>query len=131
MTAATAQQLTAEQIKKIALAENAVAKADAALKAAIVERDKVRDRYRVRITEQSLEKADAGKDVRIARSSRYLVRVTRFTGGNRFSLKGYLEAGHKLTAAMRQHISPGGLQERWTVKDLKGPPKPGSVEPVE
>jgi len=124
------RKLGAREVRVIADAENRVQKLDAALKAAKRDREEVRARYRDRITEFSEEKDDAGKDVRVAVAGGYLVRVTRFMGAQRFGLRGYLEAGHKITAAMREHLSEPEEQERWTVKNLAGPPKPGSVEPA-
>lgn len=124
------KKLTAEQARLIAGAENRVEKLSAQLEVAKEERDELRDRYAARINQPSTDPDDADKDVKVARAGGWEIRVTTFTGGESFSLKKYRELGHKITAAMRDAISPGREQKRWTVKRLEGPYKPGSVEPA-
>jgi hypothetical protein len=68
--------------------------------------------------------------VRVATAGGWHLRVTRFSGGERFSLKNFKAAGHKITKAMREHITPGSPQVRVTVKRVDGPTKPGAVEPA-
>lgn len=127
MTATAQPTLRAEQAKKLVLAEVKAAKLKAELKAAERERDDLRERYKPRLL-PSTKKDDAGKDVLEAEVGGFLIRVSSFKGGDRFSLSDYLTAGHKLTAAMREHVSAGGPQERWSWKDLRGPRRPDAVE---
>jgi hypothetical protein len=127
MTATAQPTLSAAQAKALVLAEVAVGKLEAELDAAKQEREKLRKRYKVRL-QPSTEKKDRGKDVVQAEAGGFLIRCSTFTGGSRFSLKSYIEAGHKITAAMRDHISPGDQQERWSWKDLRGPRRPDAVE---
>lgn len=130
-TAAPAKpKLTAAQARKIAEAENLVAKLRAQLEQAETEAKEIRARYDDRITEPSDDPRDAGKNVRIARAGGWEIRVSTFTGGDTFSLKTYLSKGHKITPAMKQALTPGAERKRWTVKRLAGPYKPGSVEPA-
>jgi hypothetical protein len=130
MTATTAkreQRLSAAQAKTIALAENAVQKLDAAIKAARKKRDEIRDRYRHRIPKIA-DPEDAGRDVRQVEVGNYRIRVSRYSSGRSFSLKDYTAAGNPVTPAMAPFVSEGAEREKWTVTDLRGPIKPGAVE---
>ena len=129
MTAtASKPKLTAEQARKLAEAEIALAQARAVLEQREKAAKELRDRYRGRLA-PSDDPKDAGKDVLVGEAGGWQIRVTSFMGGDYFSLKDYLAAGNKITAAMRAFVTRGQRRERWTVKRTKGPYKPGSVEP--
>ena len=128
MTTATRKKLSAAQAIAWATAEVAALQAKAALDAAKKKCGELRERYEDRL-EPSTDPDDAGKDVKVAVAGGWQIRFTRFTGGERFSLTDYRKAGGKITKAMAEHISPGSPQVRVTVKRVKGPAKPGAVEP--
>lgn len=118
--------LTAEQARKLAGAEEAVARAKddltagtarlvAELKevakpwqdkvtAAERDRDRLRARYRPRLT--------VGQAVR-AGGVRVLLDQVR--GNRTFRVAQYLDAGHPLTKQMEPHYNPGRPADRWTV----------------
>jgi hypothetical protein len=122
------KKLSATQAVLWATAEVAVLQAKAAWEAAKAEAEKLRARYEDRL-EPSADPKDAGKDVKVGVAGGWQIRFTRFTGGERFSIKEYRAAGHKVTPEMRPFISAGDPQVRVTVKRVKGPTKPGAVEP--
>jgi hypothetical protein len=128
MTTATRKKLSAAQAIAWATAEVAALQAKAALDAARAKCAELRERYEDRL-ERSDDPKDADKDVKVGTAGGWQIRLTRFTGGERFSLTGYREAGGEITEAMKPHISPGSPQMRVTVKRVKGPTRPGAVEP--
>lgn len=128
MSTATRKKLSAAQAVAWATAEVAALQAKAALAAAQEKCSEMRVRYEERLAPSSDPK-DAGKDVKIGGAGGWQIRLTRFTGGERFSLTSYREAGGKITPLMAEHITPGSPQVRVTVKRTKGPAKPGAVEP--
>lgn len=128
MTTATRKKLSAAQAVAWATAEVAAQQAKAALTAATERCAEMRARYEERL-EPSDDPKDVDKDVKVAVAGGWQIRLTRFTGGERFSLSEYRKAGGKITKAMEPHVSPGSPQVRVTVKRLKGPTKPGAVEP--
>lgn len=127
-TAAEPKKLTAAIAIKWATAEVELLQA----KAKVTElEEKVAD-YRKRYADRlapSDDPKDAGKDIKVGRAGGWQIRVAHFTGGERFSLKDYRTAGHKITAAMKPFVNPGSPQIRVTVRRLAGPTKPGAVEP--
>ena len=129
MTTATRRKLSAAQAIAWATAEVAALQAKAALAAAQEKCSEMRARYEERL-EPSTDPKDADKHVKVGTAGGWQIRMTRFTGGERFSLTSYREAGGKITKAMEPHISPGSPQVRVTVKRTKGPAKPGAVEPT-
>ncbi len=128
MTTATRKKLSAAQAIAWATAEVAALQAKAALDAAKERCKELRERYEERL-EPSTDPKDADKDVKVAVAGGWQIRFTRFIGGERFSLTDYREAGGEITEGMKPHISPGSPQVRVTVKRVKGPTKPGAVEP--
>ena len=128
MTTATRKKLSAPQAIAWATAEVAALQAKAAWKTAVEKCETLRARYEHRL-EPSTDPKDADKNVKIGIAGGWQIRFTRFTGGERFSLTDYREAGGEITEAMQPHISPGSPQVRVTVKRIKGPTKPGAVEP--
>lgn len=122
------RRLSAAQAVAWATAEVAALQAKAALEAAKERCDGLRARYEERL-EPSTHPDDAGKNVKVAIAGGWQIRFTRFTGGERFSLTTYRKAGGLITEAMAPHVSPGSPQVRVTVKRVKGPTKPGAVEP--
>lgn len=129
MTDTTRKKLSAAQAIAWATAEVAVLQAKAKLEGLRAAADVLRARYEPRL-QPSDDAKDADKNVKVAVAGGWQIRLTRFTGGERFSLTGYREAGSKITEAMKPHVSPGSPQVRVTVKRTKGPTKPGAVEPT-
>lgn len=129
MPTATRKKLSATQAKAWATAEVLLLQAKSAVEAARAKCDEMRERYEERL-EPSDDPKDAGKDVKVATAGGWHIRFTRFTGGERFSLTSYREDGGEITEEMKAHISPGSPQVRVTVKRVKGPTKPGAVEPA-
>lgn len=128
MTTGTHKKLSKAQAIAWATAEIAAQQAKAKL-GELTEACKVlRARYEDRLG-PSTDAADAGKDVKVGAAGGWQIRLTRFTGGERFSLTSYREAGSEITEEMQPHITPGSPQVRVTVKRTKGPTKPGAVEP--
>lgn len=125
----TTKPLTSSQARALVTATVVVGKAKARLEKAKKALAELRARYKPLIP-TSTEPDDEGKDVRQIEVGRWRVRVSTWTAADAFSLKGYREAGHEITAAMREHITPGRTNETWTVTDLEGPTKPGAVEPT-
>lgn len=121
--------LDAEQVRKWATKEVELVQARARVTELAGECDEFRERYEGRMA-PSDDPRDAGKNVKVARAGGWQIRLTRFLGGERFSIRDYRTAGHEVTAAMQDHISPGGEQVKVTPKRLKGPTKPGAVEPA-
>lgn len=128
MSTATRKKLSAAQAIAWATAEVAALQAKAALAAAQEKCSEMRARYEERL-EPSTDPKDADKDVKVGAAGGWQIRLTRFIGGERFSLTSYREAGGKITPQMAEHITPGSPQVRVTVKRTKGPAKPGAVEP--
>ena len=126
--AAPKSTLRAALARDYVLAEVDVAKLEAELEVAKERRDDLRKRVKPKLV-PSAEKDDAGKDVLVGEAGGFRIRVSTFTGGDSFSLAKYLKAGHKITAAMRDALTPGSARERWTWKDVRGPRRPDAVEP--
>ena len=122
-------RLSAEQARKLHDADVAVAKLRAQLKIAEKTLNELEERYHPRIA-LSDDPGEAAKGIRVAEAGGVHVRVAPFTTAERFSLKAYREAGHKITAAMRDCISAGKPAARWTIKAVDGPKKLGAVEPT-
>jgi hypothetical protein len=129
VTTAAAPKLTAATARKLHDAEVAVAQLEAQLKLAREARDELRDRVRPRLA-PAADAEDRAKGILEGRAGGVLVRVAPAVSGESFSLKRYVEAGHRITAAMRDAISPGRPYDRWTVKPAAGPKKLGAVEPA-
>lgn len=123
------KKLSAAQAMAWATAEVALAQARATVDQLKEKTDELRARHEHRL-DPSDDPGDVGKDVKVGRAGGWLIRFTRFAGAARFSMKDYLAAGHPITPQMEQFITPGSPQVRVTVKRLKGPHKPGSVEPA-
>ena len=128
MTTATRKKLSAAQALAWATAEVTLQQLNAKVEQAKTKCAELRARYEERL-EPSTDPDDAGKDVKVAVAGGWQIRLTRFTGGERFSLTSYRKAGGKITKAMEPHVSAGSPQMRVTVKRLAGPTKPGAVEP--
>lgn len=128
-TTPTRKKLSAAQAMAWATAEVAMLQAKAKLDELVEKCKELRARYEPRL-EPSEDPKDADKDVKVATAGGWHIRLTRFTGGDRFSLSDYRKAGGKITKAMEPHITPGAPQMRVTVKRVKGPTKPGAVEPA-
>lgn len=128
MTTATRKKLSAAQAIAWATAEVTLLQVKAAWEQAKAKAEEMRERYEDRL-ERSDDPKDADKDVKVGQAGGWQIRFTRFTGAERFSLKDYRAAGHKVTAAMAPFVSEGAPQVRVTVKRIKGPTKPGAVEP--
>jgi hypothetical protein len=128
MTTATRKKLSAVQAIAWATAEVTLLQVKAAWDQAKAKAEEMRERYEDRL-EPSDDPKDAGKDVKVGQAGGWQIRFTRFTGAERFSLKDYRAAGGKITAAMAPFVSEGAPQVRVTVKRIKGPTKPGAVEP--
>ena len=96
-------QLTSQQARAIAQAEQAVADAKVELQRATEKRDEVRDRSRDRLPLG--EELDVG-GIRIKRIKK--------RAGRRFSLVKYLQK-HKLTKAMEPFVTEAEPYEVWTV----------------
>jgi hypothetical protein len=124
----TRKKLSAAQAIAWATAEVAAQQAKAAWAGAQEKCTELRARYEDRL-EPSTDPGDTGKDVKVGVAGGWQIRFTRFTGGERFLLSDYRKAGGKVTKAMEPYVSPGSPQVRVTVKRLKGPTKPGAVEP--
>lgn len=127
MTTATRKKLSAAQALAWATAEVTLQQLKATVAEAASKCTELRARYEERL-EPSAEPHDAGKDVKVGVAGGWQIRLTRFTGGERFSLSEYRKAGGKITKAMAPHVSPGSPQVRVTVKRIAGPTKPGAVE---
>jgi hypothetical protein len=122
--------LTARDARAIAEAENRVAKLTAQLEQATEERARVRARVLALLPPAA--DADAReRGVRQAIAGGYRVRVSPVDGWETFSLKRYRELGHQLTDEMRAAMNRSRGFNRWTVKPVKGPARPGSVEPAD
>lgn len=121
--------LTAQQVRDWATAEVELIQARERVKVLAARCEDFHERWESKLA-PSDDPKDATKDVKVARAGGWAIRFTRYTGGESFSLKRYAELGHKITAAMREAISPGQPQVKVTVKNLKGPTKPGAVEPA-
>jgi hypothetical protein len=121
------RKLSAAQAMAWATAEVTALQIKATLDAAKKRCDELRARYESRL-QPSTDPDDVDKDVKVATAGGWSIRRTRFTGGERFSLTGYVKAGHDITPEMSAHISAGSPQVRVTVKRVAGPTKPGAVE---
>ncbi|MDQ3721801.1 MAG: hypothetical protein M3376_01755 [Actinomycetota bacterium] len=127
MTTAVRKKLSAAQAIAWATAEVALQQAKAKVGELAEKCTDLRERYEDRL-EPSDDPKDIDKDVKVGKAGGWQIRLTRFVGGDRFSLAGYREAGGKITADMEPHVHPGKPQVRVTVKRLAGPAKPGAVE---
>lgn len=126
---ATPPKLTAAQARAIADADVAVRKLEAQLEIARKTRSELQARHLDRIP-VAIDPDDAAKDIREAEAGGWIIRVSGEIQTESFSLKRYVELGHKVTAAMSEAIKPGKPFRRWTIKRAEGPYKPGSVEPT-
>jgi hypothetical protein len=122
------RRFTARDARAIAIAENRVAKLVAELELATEERARVRARL-LPLLPPSTHADEAEKGVRQASAGGYRVRVSPVDGHDIFSLKRYLERGHQVTEQMREAMNRTRGFDRWTVRPVKGPARPGSVEP--
>lgn len=122
-------KLTAATARKLHDAEVAVAQLKAQLELAEKSRDELRAKVRDRVP-LAADPQDAAKGIREAIAGGVIVRIAPAVSGESFSLKRYVEAGHRITAAMRDAISSGRPYDRWTVKPAAGPKKIGAVEPT-
>jgi hypothetical protein len=129
VTTTAAPKLTAATARKLHDAEVAVAQLEAQLELAKAARAKVREKVLPRVPLSPLPE-EAAKGIRETIAGGVIVRVAPAVSGESFSLKRYVEAGHRITAAMRSAIAPGRPYERWTVKPAAGPKKLGAVEPT-
>ena len=129
MTATAEKKLTASQARKLAKLEARTAQAKAAWESMKRDLDQLHAEYKP-LLPVSTDPDDEGKDVRQLEVGGFRVRVSTFAGGEYFSLKDYRGAGHQVTDEMREHIRDGDERERWTVKDLRGPRGPDSVQPA-
>jgi hypothetical protein len=129
MTATATAKLTAAQARAIAEADVAVKQLEAQLEVAKATRDELRVKHLHRIP-AAVDPDDAAKDIREAQAGGWIIRVSGEIQTESFSLKRYVDLGHKVTAAMREAIKPGKPYRVWTVKRAAGPYKPGSVEPA-
>lgn len=121
---------TARDARAIAEAENRVAKLAAQLELATEERNRVRARVLPRLP-PSADAAEREKGVRQATAGGFRIRVSPVDGHDMFSLKCYLQRGHELTEQMREAMKRTSSFERWTVKPIAGPARPGAVEPAD
>lgn len=128
MTTATAPKLSAEQARRLHDADVAVKRLDAALAEAKKDLGKLKDRYLERIP-VSEDLKEAGKGIRVTTVGGVVIRVAPSVSADSFSLKRYVDAGHAITAAMREAIKAGTPYDRWTIKAAAGPKKLGAVEP--
>lgn len=108
-------KLTADQARRLHEADQAAARARVELERANKKLTELRDRYRPRVP-LSTDKAEREKGVRVTAVAGISVRVTPASSGERFSLSKYKEAGHEITAEMRDAITSGKPYDRWTVK---------------
>jgi hypothetical protein len=122
-------KLTPAGAKALHLADVAVAKLKAQLEQAEKRRAEMQARYRdlVPLSEDADERA---KGIRAAEVGGFKIRIAPVAGSDRFSLKDYLEAGHKITAAMRDAMKRSKPFDRWTIKDVRGPRRADAVEPT-
>jgi len=127
MSTAPRKKLSAAQAIAWATAEVTLSQLKATVAEATKRCTELRERYEDRL-DPSPDVADVDKDVKVAVAGGWQIRLTRFIGGERFSLTAYRTAGGKITKAMAPHISAGSPQVRVTVKRLKGPTRPGAVE---
>lgn len=124
------RRFTARDARAIAEAENRVAKLAAQLELATEERSRVRARL-LPLLPPSADAAERDKGVRQATAGGFRVRVSPVAGHDMFSLKRYLQRGHELTEQMREAMNRTRGFERWTVKPVAGPARPGAVEPAD
>jgi hypothetical protein len=129
MTVATAPKLSADQARKLHDADVAVKRLRAQLDAQEKHLRELQDRYRERIP-VSDDADEAAKGIRITTVGGVVIRVAPAVSADSFSLKRYVDAGHQITAAMREAIRPGKPYDRWTIKAAAGPKKLGAVEPT-
>jgi hypothetical protein len=111
--------ITADQAKDLLEAEASVQTLKAELEAAEEKRQELRKELRSRVP-LSRDKDEKGKRIRSVAIGGIKVRITPSMSGERFSLKRYREAGHKITKEMRQAITSGRPYDRWTVKKASG-----------
>ena len=98
-------KLTARMARALAAADADVRRLEDQLRAAQERRDVLRARYRPRITTGAAVRAGGLR-----------ILVTKGSSGRRFSLKGYLAAGNKITAEMRPHVSQPTYYDLWSIK---------------
>lgn len=115
---ATKTKLSAKRAQALLDAEQTVRRRRAELEAAEEDLDVQRRKCRPQLP-ASTHRDDKGKRVRALTIGGVSIRVTPAMTGERFSLKRYKEAGHKITPEMKKDgISPGHAYDRWTVKAL-------------
>lgn len=125
----TGRILSAEQARKLHDADVAVKKLKARLEDAETHSRGLRARYRDRVP-LSENPEEAANGIRVAMVGGVSIRITPQESGERFSLSVYREAGHDITPAMREAITPGKPFDRWTLKPAAGPKKLKAVEPT-
>jgi hypothetical protein len=103
------KRLTPAGARKILAAQTRYWNAKRELEEATVELAKVHDRYRHLFPLK-----------RWITSGKIAIRRRQQATGRGFSLSGYLDAGHRITAAMRPHVSEGSSYEIWDVQ-VTGP----------
>lgn len=114
---ATATKLDTKAAQKLLEAEQNVRRRKSELEAAELELETQRKKLRARIP-LSKDSEEKGKKIRTTTIAGISIRVTPARSGERFSMKRYKEAGHKVTPEMKSAISPGRAFDRWTVKAL-------------
>ncbi len=124
------RRFSARDARAIAEAENRVAKLTAQLELATEERARVRARL-LPLLPPALDAADRERGVRRAIAGGFRVQVSPVEGHEIFSLKRYIERGHQVTEQMRDAMRRSRDYDRWTVKPVKGPARPGAVEPAD
>jgi hypothetical protein len=97
-------RLTRRQVNEIVDAEAAYRRAKRAFEDAEFERDAVRSRYRDRLP--------IGEDVEV---HGVVIRITRGSTGERFSLSEARKAGYKLPVHLRRFVSAAHDTYRWTI----------------
>lgn len=126
---ATAPKLSADQARRLHDSDVAVKKLRAQLEAAVDHDRELRARYRDRVP-LSEKPDEAANGVRVATVGGVAIRIYPQVSAETFSLKRFLEAGHAITAAMREAMSDGKPFDRWTLKPAAGPKKLNAVEPT-
>lgn len=97
--------LSRQQAEALLAAEQRVERAKSQLKLAEGDRQKLRERYR--------ERLPLGEEIEVAGIR---VKFSIAKTGAQFSIAKYREAGHELTAAMREFYSQPGTREAWLVQ---------------
>lgn len=110
--------ISATQARELVKLDKEVAKHARALDRAQERQRELRDELK-RGVPISRKPEERKKRIRACVVDGIYVRICPSRTGDRFSLKIYTEAGHEITPAMQEAITPGKSYDRWTVK----PPK--------